>query len=62
MVRSYKDNIQATDSVVLPATRLSKTYLKVSSHHITLRVSTNIVRYQAFTGTIFYENCCASAL
>jgi hypothetical protein len=46
-----------TDSTVLRATRLSKTYLKL---HITiLHVSPNI-GHQAFK--IVDENCCASVL
>jgi hypothetical protein len=52
--------IQVTDSTVLPATRLSKTYLQVSSYHITLYVSTNISRYEAFK--IFDENSLFSVL
>jgi hypothetical protein len=52
--------IQVTDSTVLRVRRLSKIYLKVSSHHITLHVLTNTGHHQAFK--IVDENCCASVL
>jgi hypothetical protein len=50
--------IQVTDSTVLHATCLPKTYLKFL--HITLHVSTNTGYHQAFK--IVDENCCASVL
>jgi hypothetical protein len=52
--------IQATDSTVLHARHLSKIYLKVSSQHIILHVSTNPGHHQVFK--IVDENCCAFVL